>query len=285
MIEYTDHPDNGDLMGKRIEAGVIAAGGGYQGLFKQGPEKPPTAEKPRKAEKPTAEKKPALSGGFVLGDWVEARYGGGKEWFPGVVQKVVDNGYCIDYDDGDHEDGVLPNYIRRYSMAVVQAPKASKAPGEAKKEKPRTPAQTKVQKPPKKPKGAEKQEGAAMEQLAATRAEEELPDEEPEEEDDADDGTGDDASVIFSSRKSPDDAVATAGKEREHDVQGDEDDRPAQKQKLPLPLPARQFIRSRPASRRGGHHGSNCESRAEFHRRTHQQNQWFSDDDDDRACT
>ena len=82
MIEYTDHPDNGDLRGKRIEAGVIEGGG--------------------------------------------------------------------------------------YSMAVVQAPKASKAPGEVKKEKPRTPAQTKVQTPPKKSKGIE-----------------ELPDEEPEEEDDA----------------------------------------------------------------------------------------------------
>jgi hypothetical protein len=131
MIEYTDHPDNGDLKGKRIEAGVIAG--------KQGPEKPPAAEKPR------------------------------------------------------------------------------------------TPAQTAGQKPPKKLKGAE----------------EELPDGEPaEEEDGADDGTGDGASVIFSSRKSPDDAVAMAGKEREHDVQGDEDDRPAQKHKPPLPLPARQFIRS-----------------------------------------
>ena len=47
------------------------------------------------------------------GDVVEARYGGGGEWYPGRVTKVDTKGNCnIDYEDGDKERKVAPHLIR-----------------------------------------------------------------------------------------------------------------------------------------------------------------------------
>ena len=53
---------------------------------------------------------------FAAGDPIEARFGGGDDWFGGRVSKVNGMGGCrsfdIDYDDGDEEKGVAAEYVR-----------------------------------------------------------------------------------------------------------------------------------------------------------------------------
>jgi hypothetical protein len=51
------------------------------------------------------------------GDWVLARWQGGRYWFPGVIQSLGDGRAVILYDDGDREN--LPtNLVRPYDWAV-----------------------------------------------------------------------------------------------------------------------------------------------------------------------
>lgn len=50
---------------------------------------------------------------FKLGDSVEALFGGGEEYFPGVVSGLNDDGtLMISYDDGDEELNVLTQHVR-----------------------------------------------------------------------------------------------------------------------------------------------------------------------------
>jgi Ca2+-binding EF-hand superfamily protein len=51
---------------------------------------------------------------FREGDKVEAKFGGGAEYFPGVIsRKNRDGSYAIDYDDGDNESRVAAKLIRK----------------------------------------------------------------------------------------------------------------------------------------------------------------------------
>ena len=51
---------------------------------------------------------------FPVGAKIEARYGGGKEWFPGKVTGVqLDGKVAITYDDGDKEAAVDLAYVRK----------------------------------------------------------------------------------------------------------------------------------------------------------------------------
>ena len=50
---------------------------------------------------------------FAVGRRVEARWDGGKEWYPGKITAVRDGGaYAIHYDDGEDEEGVAEGLIR-----------------------------------------------------------------------------------------------------------------------------------------------------------------------------
>ena len=50
---------------------------------------------------------------FAVGRRVEARWEGGKEWYPGKIKAVCDGGaYAIHYDDGEDEEGVAEGLIR-----------------------------------------------------------------------------------------------------------------------------------------------------------------------------
>jgi hypothetical protein len=50
---------------------------------------------------------------FEAGQRVEALYGGGRKYFPGVVRAVVSaTNYTIAYDDGDVDDDVPRDHIR-----------------------------------------------------------------------------------------------------------------------------------------------------------------------------
>jgi hypothetical protein len=60
---------------------------------------------------------------YKVNDKVEARFLGGRKWYPGAIVKVlkpdgvVDGGgsgarYNILYDDGDEEEGVSPLFIQ-----------------------------------------------------------------------------------------------------------------------------------------------------------------------------
>ena len=62
---------------------------------------------------------------MVKGTEVEARYGGGANWFKGVIDRVNNNGtYNITYNDGDRERNVSKELIR---VAAVEASSASGA--------------------------------------------------------------------------------------------------------------------------------------------------------------
>lgn len=71
---------------------------------------------------------------FPDGSLIEAKFGGGLEWFTGKVISCSANGtYAIDYDDGDHEDGVDPSLMR------LQGAQTSNVPVEASRPTPRPP--------------------------------------------------------------------------------------------------------------------------------------------------
>ena len=51
--------------------------------------------------------------GFVQGDKIECRHGGGDDYFAGVIKKVRKDGtYDIDYEDGDKEKSVDSSLIK-----------------------------------------------------------------------------------------------------------------------------------------------------------------------------
>lgn len=51
---------------------------------------------------------------FKLGDRIVARYNDENEWFPGIIQEVnMDGTYFVRYMDGEEEDSVPLNRIRR----------------------------------------------------------------------------------------------------------------------------------------------------------------------------
>jgi hypothetical protein len=73
----------------------------------------------RKIEvEPPAEPEPAQpddgSGTYLCqGDKVEARFGGGNKYYPGVIERVQEDGtYNIGYEDGDRETHVEEAFIR-----------------------------------------------------------------------------------------------------------------------------------------------------------------------------
>lgn len=45
---------------------------------------------------------------------VQARFGGGDEWFSGKLTDVISGGYSIAYDDGDREEAVPPALVRPF---------------------------------------------------------------------------------------------------------------------------------------------------------------------------
>ena len=56
---------------------------------------------------------PDSSASFVAGQCVQARFGGGDEYFPGKIAAVLDGErYSIAYDDGDREDSVAAGFIK-----------------------------------------------------------------------------------------------------------------------------------------------------------------------------
>ena len=57
------------------------------------------------------------------GDAVEARHRGGKNYYPGRINKVNNGGgtYAVDYDDGDKETHVKPGLIRRRQGSATTA--------------------------------------------------------------------------------------------------------------------------------------------------------------------
>ena len=58
---------------------------------------------------------------FAVGRRVEARWDGGKEWYPGKITAVHGDGlYAVHYDDGDDEPRVPLHLLRT-------APKAARA--------------------------------------------------------------------------------------------------------------------------------------------------------------
>ena len=60
---------------------------------------------------------PAAASAQDAGDWVLARWQGGNDWYPGVVQSHIGNQVTILYDDGTRE--TLPaNLVRRYDWRV-----------------------------------------------------------------------------------------------------------------------------------------------------------------------
>lgn len=52
---------------------------------------------------------------FKEGDRIEGKHQGGMRWYPGIIAEVNPDGtYEINYDDGDEESDVIPEYIRFY---------------------------------------------------------------------------------------------------------------------------------------------------------------------------
>lgn len=52
---------------------------------------------------------------FKEGDRIEGKHQGGMRWYPGVIAEVNPDGtYEINYDDGDEESDVIPEYIRLF---------------------------------------------------------------------------------------------------------------------------------------------------------------------------
>lgn len=59
---------------------------------------------------------------YRVGDDIEARYKGGRKWFPGVVRGVNDDGtYDIRYNDGDSERNVESGLVRAANGASVDS--------------------------------------------------------------------------------------------------------------------------------------------------------------------
>jgi len=57
---------------------------------------------------------------FKLGERIAARYRQGSTWYNGRIARVFDNDtYDINYDDGDHESAVSPDYIRSLTASRV----------------------------------------------------------------------------------------------------------------------------------------------------------------------
>ena len=54
----------------------------------------------------------APEAGISEGAQVEARYGGGEDWFLAVVVHATDTGFDLQYDDGDFESNVPEEWIR-----------------------------------------------------------------------------------------------------------------------------------------------------------------------------
>eukprot|EP00962_Isochrysis_galbana_P032584 scaffold10717_cov155-Isochrysis_galbana.AAC.2 len=64
---------------------------------------------------------------FALGQRVKARFGAsgkgpsGTRWYPGTIVLLRPGGlYDVEYDDGDHEEAVLPKYIKGADKAQLQ---------------------------------------------------------------------------------------------------------------------------------------------------------------------
>jgi hypothetical protein len=56
-----------------------------------------------------------LSDCFPTGLEVEARFGGGEQWFGGSIDAIkADGTYSVRYDDGDFEESVPPGYLRAW---------------------------------------------------------------------------------------------------------------------------------------------------------------------------
>lgn len=60
---------------------------------------------------------------YRVGDKVEARYGRGRKWYPGVIREINrDGSYVICYNDGDTEREVEPGLIRAISTKDMSSP-------------------------------------------------------------------------------------------------------------------------------------------------------------------
>eukprot|EP00941_MAST-03F_sp_MAST-3F-sp1_P002079 g2079.t1 len=76
---------------------------------------------------------PPVGGTFLQGEAVEARYGGGNDFYPGMISKVNEVGdegkqtYGIMYYDGDVEDAVPAELIRKSDNKAAEAAKAAAA--------------------------------------------------------------------------------------------------------------------------------------------------------------
>jgi hypothetical protein len=65
----------------------------------------------------------SASDGFEVGALIEARFGGGAEWFAGSVTEALTGGfYDILYNDGDSESGVAADMIRRKPTVISKMP-------------------------------------------------------------------------------------------------------------------------------------------------------------------
>ena len=73
-------------------------------------------------------------GAFAVGAVVEARYGGGEEWYSGeITADNRDGTYALLYEDGDREAAVAAQHIRLVSepTTAVRAPAVDPAPAPA----------------------------------------------------------------------------------------------------------------------------------------------------------
>lgn len=67
------------------------------------------------AETPTTKSPKKSTQTFKEGDRIEGKHQGGMRWYPGIIAEVNPDGtYEINYDDGDEESDVIPEYIRFY---------------------------------------------------------------------------------------------------------------------------------------------------------------------------
>ena len=105
-IDYADGDNEG-----RVKANYIRKVGGRR------------SASPKKRD-PFDSETEAEDTSFREGDKVEARFGGGQEYYPGVItRKNRDGTYAIDYADGDNEGRVKANYIRKVGGRRSASPK------------------------------------------------------------------------------------------------------------------------------------------------------------------
>jgi hypothetical protein len=65
---------------------------------------------------------PSIARKWQQGDRVEVNYRGKGKWFPGKVKAIAMNGtYCIDYDDGEYEENVKEELVRKQDAASAKA--------------------------------------------------------------------------------------------------------------------------------------------------------------------